>query len=414
MDTLVIITHKFTKEFPIPSSGEVSIGRGLENTLCFNDETVSRHHAKIFRKDNVYYLEDLGSANGTLLRGHRIPPHKPFPLSHNDQIQLGKYQIICKFGVTPSGEEEKSEILSALDLDEITQEVPEKKAQSQGEQEEDTGEEVGEAEFDLDLITSEEEPAAIRSTNAIKQTERYSVKETPGVGDKPFSKEKYTRKTVRLPVYQAKDEPLPSLIQSQDLQELNGRLLVFLKGGQKEFPITLPLVTIGRGRENDISIPHGSVSKYHAKLVWEEGEFVLYDLNSTNGTLVNGTLIQRCSLACGDTILFGQVEATFLCDRIERREVEESEISDEEVCQVLLSFGVLSRQQLALAKREALKKGKTLQTIVISRGWVSPIQWAQAKEVALEGLTSSFPLWWILLGFVLLLFVGIGLLWWLS
>jgi hypothetical protein len=46
-------------------------------------------------------------------------------------------------------------------------------------------------------------------------------------------------------------------------------------------------VSLGRGEDNDIVIPHTSVSRTHARLLRRDGSFVLTDLNSTNGSYVN-------------------------------------------------------------------------------------------------------------------------------
>jgi hypothetical protein len=54
-----------------------------------------------------------------------------------------------------------------------------------------------------------------------------------------------------------------------------------------EFPLLKPEVSLGRGEDNDIVIPHPSVSRSHARLARQDGSFVLTDLNSTNGSYVN-------------------------------------------------------------------------------------------------------------------------------
>lgn len=63
---------------------------------------------------------------------------------------------------------------------------------------------------------------------------------------------------------------------------------------------------IGRDLSNNQVIAHPSVSRFHAKIRRENGSFYLYDLNSTNGTYVNGTAIQkRVILKSGDIIKIG-------------------------------------------------------------------------------------------------------------
>ena len=55
------------------------------------DAKVSRRHARIIRRDNVYLIEDLGSTNGTFVnRGRRLLPGSPQVLSEGDEVIVGK------------------------------------------------------------------------------------------------------------------------------------------------------------------------------------------------------------------------------------------------------------------------------------------------------------------------------------
>lgn len=71
----------------------------------------------------------------------------------------------------------------------------------------------------------------------------------------------------------------------------------------------LALSTIGRARENDIPLDDSFLSAEHARLLWNGRGWVLEDLNSTNGTRVNGKPIKKAKpLKQGDTIEFGRVK----------------------------------------------------------------------------------------------------------
>ncbi len=50
---------------------------------------ISRQHARIFPVNDGYAIEDMGSRNGTYLRGRQIPPHQVIPLQYNDVIRIG-------------------------------------------------------------------------------------------------------------------------------------------------------------------------------------------------------------------------------------------------------------------------------------------------------------------------------------
>jgi pSer/pThr/pTyr-binding forkhead associated (FHA) protein len=83
-----------------------------------------------------------------------------------------------------------------------------------------------------------------------------------------------------------------------------------LKG--QRFPIRVPIVNVGRAEYNDIVLPDDSVSTTHAKLQRREGIWVVVDLDSTNGTLVDGERVSgEAPLAPGAYVRFGEVQTMF-------------------------------------------------------------------------------------------------------
>jgi pSer/pThr/pTyr-binding forkhead associated (FHA) protein len=71
------------------------------------------------------------------------------------------------------------------------------------------------------------------------------------------------------------------------------------------------IVVIGRSPSNHIVIDHPTVSAQHAVLLGVRDSYWLKDLNSTNGTQINGVLVTDADLKDGDTIRFGSVIAVF-------------------------------------------------------------------------------------------------------
>ena len=71
-------------ELPI---GETVIGRDLSCALRFNDPAVSRRHLRFIRRQNEVFLEDLGSANGTLLNGRSVAA--ALRITDGDEIRVG-------------------------------------------------------------------------------------------------------------------------------------------------------------------------------------------------------------------------------------------------------------------------------------------------------------------------------------
>lgn len=65
-------------------------------------------------------------------------------------------------------------------------------------------------------------------------------------------------------------------------------------------------ITIGREEDNDIRLNDDRVSRFHAKIQEDAGRVILTDLDSTNGTRVNGHPVRMRVLQLGDQILFGR------------------------------------------------------------------------------------------------------------
>lgn len=75
-------------------AGENVIGRDESSALWIDDALVSRRHARIVIDESGAVLEDLGSKNGTMLRGKRI--HSPTRLGDEDLITIGPASMIFR------------------------------------------------------------------------------------------------------------------------------------------------------------------------------------------------------------------------------------------------------------------------------------------------------------------------------
>jgi len=86
----------------------------------------------------------------------------------------------------------------------------------------------------------------------------------------------------------------------------------FLILNSQIIPIFVDELKIGRHIENDVVIGAESVSRSHAQIRFEFGQYVLYDQNSTSGTYVNNKKINRCVLNSGDLISLAEVKLMFI------------------------------------------------------------------------------------------------------
>ncbi len=81
--------------------------------------------------------------------------------------------------------------------------------------------------------------------------------------------------------------------------------------GVKVIPLTTPLVRIGRRLENNLVLDDPRVSRTHAELRAINGRYVLFDLNSTGGTFVNGLRITQSVVYPGDVISLAGVNLVY-------------------------------------------------------------------------------------------------------
>jgi pSer/pThr/pTyr-binding forkhead associated (FHA) protein len=92
------------------------------------------------------------------------------------------------------------------------------------------------------------------------------------------------------------------------------KLQVRLTSGEVSHELGEETITIGRLPDNMIQINDASVSSNHAQLTLTGTDYHLSDLNSTNGTRVNGQQVMEADLKPGDRIRFGKVEAIYAGD----------------------------------------------------------------------------------------------------
>ena len=88
----------------------------------------------------------------------------------------------------------------------------------------------------------------------------------------------------------------------------------FVIDGVKIYPLVRAVINIGRRLENDLVIDDPRVSRNHAQLRAVEGNYVLFDLNSTGGTFVNGSRISETIIYPNDSISLGGVILTYYQD----------------------------------------------------------------------------------------------------
>lgn len=82
------------------------VGRAADNTISIEDKTLSAHHCRLSHYGGQWWLEDLGSRNGTMV--NELVVEEPLVVTYGDIITMGRVEFRLEAGGQPavSGEEE--------------------------------------------------------------------------------------------------------------------------------------------------------------------------------------------------------------------------------------------------------------------------------------------------------------------
>jgi ABC-type multidrug transport system ATPase subunit/pSer/pThr/pTyr-binding forkhead associated (FHA) protein len=286
---------------------ETVIGRdsSQKSDLIISSPAVSRRHARIFQDGDTYYLQDLGSSNGTYLNGQRLDDN-PRSLKTGDRVGLGR-SIVLVF--------EGPESAAFQQPDEPT---PHGKVGADGA----IAETVLAEEFGPKEGPS---PPQLTITLAGGDTRAYELtKETLTLGraednDITISSKIVSRRHARLeriedgyrlvvlpdasnPVYfEGRPIIAPRVLKHGDtlrIGSLDPGLMVTMafanvaQAGGPEFTETIHfgennIIQIGRDPSNDVRLDAPTVSRFHAQIERVGKRYRVRDLNSSNGTFVN-------------------------------------------------------------------------------------------------------------------------------
>src|SRR2546426_8454356 len=108
--------ERVLKEIPLDKP-RFTIGRKPDNDLVIDNPVVSGHHALIVSEEGAFFIEDLGSTNGTFVNDAKIQKEK---LKNSDCIIVGKHVLIYQNEIAAPpplrSEEHTSELQSPCNL----------------------------------------------------------------------------------------------------------------------------------------------------------------------------------------------------------------------------------------------------------------------------------------------------------
>lgn len=275
MGTAIVIKKdgRFIKRLELDTANDdiFEIGRAPQCAIQLDDAMISRQHARIRRDGDAFYVEDLGSSNGVV---------------HNGQLAS---RVLLRPGVV-------------IEIAPFTLEVEKASAA-------DTDGLVLQPKSLNDLLDSHDEPADDGAPGAGTKIDRGEKTEIEARETQADISSPARPATVKVAMQPGTSTILLPFSAAPRLHPLNLKKLK-----DKGAPLQLqPFRTvIGRDSSNDITLQHVSVSQHHAEIIKQGDAFLVRDLGSSNGTRVNGDLVQECVLQCHDVVEIGDVRLEYL------------------------------------------------------------------------------------------------------
>ena len=136
-------------------------------------------------------------------------------------------------------------------------------------------------------------------------------------------------------------------------------VLMFNKQVVKEYPLLKESITIGRNNDNNISVDNLAVSGYHARIDKAGDDYILTDLQSTNGTFVNDKKIVSHKLSHGDNVIIGKHVLLFIgTDKEQGKEDQKMELDKTMMLDTAKQKELLAKQQGAMKAAAAKASSK--------------------------------------------------------
>jgi pSer/pThr/pTyr-binding forkhead associated (FHA) protein len=257
---LLVVSAGEEREFMLEKEA-VTIGRAADNDIVLANPAVSRHHARLTATSEGTVLEDLGSTYGTMVGEEKVSRRV---LRSGDLISLASVRL--RF------------------------EAPRR-------------EETGQRTI-VDLVAQKTNPALEEA--ALKATITHTLLDVSAEVAKEASRQDATFQVVLA------DQTKPRLVVRDEAPSRPPFREVRRDGASEEgisrdVPLGQDTVLIGRGVACQVSLTSRCTSRRHAEVRPQDGGYVLVDLGSTNGTIVNGQPITAPHpLADGDLIAIGK------------------------------------------------------------------------------------------------------------
>lgn len=245
----LVISDDEGKTMVIPlTRDELTIGRKDGNSIRLTERNVSRRHARIVKRAEGFFLEDLASYNGIVINGARLAD--PKPMRGGDQILIGDYklQVVEEAGAQPTPPPPAPAPVAS--------------------------------EHAAPLLAATPSTAPSAGAPGLAALNDPLAPASAGAGSAPVP------------------------------EHIRGMRVVFLAPAGVPAPVMLdrlPMI-LGRSESADIALAFSSISREHARLFVEDDKLFIEDMGSSNGVQVNGEKHRKSELAAGDMVQLGVVE----------------------------------------------------------------------------------------------------------
>lgn len=257
----------------IQLKSETVLGRQAECDVLLTEGHTSRRHARLVQAEDGYWLEDLGSSNGTFINGNRISGRVKVASGDRLRFDVEEYDFRVPSQAAPV----------ALDESKTVYRAPESAA------------------------------VVAESSGVFKRPGAWA--DPDAMGDAGVHKTKFIdpAQMKQMASSAAPVAAAPSAVDGPHLQVVSGSRtglniqLAVGDSGNAEW-------TIGSQTDREVQFMDSGVSALHAKIVNEGERWKVLDQMSANGTFVNGKRANVSYLASGDRVRFGPVECVFRTD----------------------------------------------------------------------------------------------------
>ena len=286
----------------------LSIGREPSCDIVINSNLVSRQHANIRRDGDSLLLADNNSSNGSYVNDMKVMSYR---LNAGDKLTFGDEEFSVVFRpdevlsstsgdagvavgrpVTGSNTQE-TKVMEAVVIGDGSEQAP-----LQDDQQTIVAPAVSLSDQQTVVFTPASlasQQTVVSSVDALAEANN-SDKTVVSPRGASIQAPPVTKTVSKPPVSAAKAIELVGR-----MEPVAGRVFLLNK----------PLVTVGRSPFNDIILKTDSVSSHHAEIECQDGQWLVRDLFSSNGSYVNGVRIEEQDLLAGDIVMFGELALDF-------------------------------------------------------------------------------------------------------